>query len=492
MNLKIRKNTEYGIWIIIFVGVLIRLINIQMPLLEGVTTRQIYNAMVTKYFYEHGLNFFYPFMEIRGSDLYVQTIDAPLIPFIGAVLYHVTGGAYTEILRLISVISTAFAALLLYLLIKLISDKRKAIVAVFVFIFSPVNIFVGKSALHEMPLIICTIGAINYFLLWIKKEKFIYSLLGNLFFITAVLIKKTNFYLLLPLGYILLTRWGLRAVKKNWMLFVSLAVILAWQLWEWYLRIIYPDPRWIHFNLKYNLERIFLCYTAPDFYKKIYTDILNYALTPIGLAFCLLGFILKPQNNYIKILYVWLGAVFFFYIIMPEQLWAHAYYHIHYLPIASFFIASGFTFMIDKICDANISAFNKKRSLIIYFAIFFLVFSLRYSISFYKIPDTKKYVLSTAKHVRNIVAKDELVIAAQDNPVGLLYYSQRKGWPINFSYDHKSSVSELENLRSKGAQFLASAMKTELKENTYFWNYLKSNYKTIFEDENCIIFSLKR
>lgn len=491
MNLKIRKNTEYGIWIIILLGVLIRLINIQMPLLEGATTRQVYNAMVARNFYLHGLNFLYPFIEIRGNFPYVQSIDAPVIPYLGAVLYHIFAGAHIEILRLISVVFTALATLFLYRFAGFLSDRKTALIASFLFIFSPISIFLGKSALHEMPLIFFTICSVYYFLRWTNEERPVFSLLAGLFFILAVLVKKTSLYLLLPLGYMVFSKWKWQAFRRNWVLLVSILIVLAWQAWEWHLRAIYPDPQWVHFNLLHNLKMIQSTYALQDFYKKVYLDILNYVLTPLGLVFFLVGFFLKPENKSWRFLYFWLAAVGFFYLIMPEQFWAHAYYHIHYLPIAAFFAARGFLFVTDKGVDKFL--FGSRKMTISIFGLMYLLFSAGYARTFYRIQEDKRFVLSTAEIIKEKIPSDALIAAYLNNPVALLYYSSRKGWPRSFSQKGaKEDILIVEDLRSKGAAYLVSADRGGLEESRDFFEYLTRHYRVIFENEFCLIVDLQR
>lgn len=492
-NLNISAQiAKYAIWVIILAGIFIRLFNIGMPLLEGASTRQIYNAMVARNFYEHGLNFFYPFIEIRGDTPYVQALEAPVVPYIAAILYHFFGGAHTEILRIISIFSTAIAVFFLYHLVSFISDKSTALVAVFLFNFYPISIFTGRSAVHEMTLMAFIIAAVYYFLRWVKEERFIFSVLAGVFFILAVLIKKPCLYLLLPFAYLAFSKWKWKAIGKSYIVLIALFIVLCWQAWEWHLRAHFPDPQWIHFDLRHHLGRIIYTYTSADFYKKIYSDVVDYVLTPLGVTFFLIGVFLKTQRQTYRLLYSWLAAVVFFYLIMPEQFWAHGYYHVHYLPIASFFAASGFIFVVRQIFPERDLFSVKAKILVASFALVFLIMSVRHSLYAYIVPDSKSQVLSAAERINHIAGKDELVIVSADNPACLLYYSHRKGWPFYFMGDLADSIAKLDDFRSKGADYLASAYKVEIARNEAFWNYLRNNYEVIGEDSRFIIFDIRK
>lgn len=484
---KLRPDVDKFLLMILIAAAVIRCFNLSLPLLD---TRQAYNAMVAKNYYENGFNLFYPFMPIRGNSPFVQTLEFPIIPYVGAIFYWLIGGIHTEILRLISVFFTVLTILFLYRLANSSYDKRIAQFSVFLFAFSPISIYIGKSALYEMPMIFFIICCIYYFINWTKSERISDALLANLCFVFAVLIKKPNLYLLMPLSYLAYSKWGWNAIRKNWIAFFSLFLILTWNLWEVYLRMQFPDPQWLHFNFKYNISRIIFSYSSVDFYKKIYADSVNYVLTPLGITFLLLGLFLKPNKKIEFVLYFWLGAVILFYLIMPEQVWAHGYYHIHYLPIAAFFAAKGFQFIIKR--DYSKFYFLKPRSIMIIFGLLFILLSARYFIPFYSVPENKKFVLKTAEFVKEKIPPNELIISCVDSPATLLYYSDRKGWPVDFSYKGEEGISILEDLRTKGASYFVCAYKKELMENKEFVQYLTTYYTTIFENGFCLIVDLRK
>lgn len=474
---------------LIFLSILIRLINIGQPFLEGGVTRQIYNAMVAKHFYQEGLNILYPKIPIKGNEPFYQALELQLTPFIAAIFYRLTGGVNTTIFRLISVVFTVLAIYMLYKMLAVFFDRESALVSCFIFSFSPISIYLGRSANFEMPIIFFNIATIFYFYRWVKTERLFYALLANLAFIFAVSLKLPNLYLLLPLGFIAFSKWKWSAFSKNWMMAISLLIIGAWQGWEHHLRVIAPDKNWLHFSLAYNLQSIRECFTSLEFYKKTYNDALNYVLTPLGLIFAFIGLLLKRQNETEKILYFWLLGVLTFVVIMPEGWWAHGYYHMHYLPIAAFFVAKGFLFTIKR--DYTKFYFSNLKVLIAIFSLLFILLSARYAIPFYKESENKKYVLKTAQLVRERIKPDELIISCVDSPGVLLYYADRKGWPMEFSYRGNEAIPILEDLRLRGASYFVCAYKKELNENKEFLRYITTRYKVAFENDFCLIVDLR-
>lgn len=475
---------------IIIANILIRLIHITMPLLEGSATRQIFSAMVAKHFFEEELNILYPYLAVKGNEPFYAALEVQFIPYIAAVFYKVLNGVHTEVLRIISIIFTVLAIYALYKLIKELFDEESALVAIFLFGFSPISIYLGKSANFEMPIIFFNILTIYCFYKWVHTERILYAILANLSFVFSVLFKLPNLYLLLPLSFMGYSKWRWKFVFKNWLTIISFIIILIGQGWLHHLRIIGPDPNWAHFDLGYNIQSIRQCFTSLESYKKVYSDVLNYALTPLGLVFLIIGFLLKPENKNEKILYCWLWGVVIFYLVIPEGFVAHGYYHIHYLPIAAFFIAKAFLSIVKR--NYSKFYFADPKIITIIFALTFLLFSSRYSMPFYKVPENKKYVLKTAEYVKEKIGPNELIIASVDSPPTLLYYSNAKGWAIDFSDKGRRGIEMLEDLRRKGATYFVCAYKRELEGNKEFFKYFIDNYRVVFEDDFCLIVDLRK
>lgn len=479
------------IWIIIILAALLRLINIGQPLLEGSATRQIFSAMVAKYFYQEQMNMLYPRLFIKGVEPFYAALEIQLAPFLAAFFYKLLNGVYSEVLRIISVSFTVLSIYFLYnLIVEIFNNKKLALITTFIFSFSPISIYLGRSANFEMHIIFFNIATIFYFYKWVKNERLIYAALANLAFIFAVSLKVPNIYLLVPLGFLAFSKWRWRAFSKNWMMAISFLIIIAVQGWLQYLRTIGPDKNWLHFSLAYNLQSIRECFTSLEFYKKTYNDALNYVLTPLGLTFAAVGLLLKREDEGERILLFWLLGVLMFYAVMPEGLWAHGYYHMHYLPILAFFASKGFLHIIEK--DRLKPNFPNPRTSIVIFGLLFLLLSARYSIPFYIIPENKRHILKTAGYVKMKVSPNELIISCVDSPATLLYYSERRGWTIDFSDKGANGITILEDLRSRGAAYFACAYKKELEVNKEFMRYLITHYKVILENQFCLIVDLRK
>ena len=210
--------------------------------------------------------------------------------------------------------------------------------------------------------------------------------------------------------------------------------------------------------------------------KKVYTDALHYVLTPLGLTFFLIGGCLKRLGRE-WFLAFWLLAVFVFYLLLPETVGVHSYYHIHYLPVACFWIARSYhTF--SRIMDKP--AF---KPLLTSLGVVFLLLCGRYAIPFYWVPEQKRYIMKTAQEIQTRVPKGALIVASSDSPAAFLYYCDRKGWARDFSDRGDRAIPMLEEYRRLGARYFVSAHQEDLKSNGDFIKYARARYKTLYEDD---------
>jgi len=74
-----------------FMGVALRLVEIQQPFVDAWSWRQADVAMIAENFYQHGFNIFYPQINWTGpAPGYVGT-EFPVVAFIAALLYLIFG-----------------------------------------------------------------------------------------------------------------------------------------------------------------------------------------------------------------------------------------------------------------------------------------------------------------------------------------------------------------------------------------------------------------
>lgn len=477
-------------WLIVALNIFIRFIHLDMPLLEGSGTRQAQNAMAATYLYEEHFSLFYPKIPLSGPLDYYHALEIQWIPYVVAVFYKLFDNVYPFFFRIISIVFTLFTLIILFQWFSKFTSRSFALFGIGIFGLSPISIYLGRSAQYEMPIIFFSIATLYGFYLWVQTDriKFLYLSCLSLFFATTL--KIPTLYLLLPITYMMFKKFsGWRAFQKHIPLWISLVVIISVQFWLHHLRTLGDNGTLQHFNLTYNLERMRLMATSADFYKNIYHQSLNYVLTPVGFILFPLGLSLKKIHRDETLFYLWLLGVGIFYILMPEQFGVHGYYHIHYLPIAAFFMIKPLIHLYQWSL-IHPSPFNASMSLKVLIGIF-LICSMRYAMPFFKIPENKKYTLKTAEIAKQYVPQNSYIIASVDSPDTLLYYTKRKGWPFDFAFrTTEKNIQNLEAFRQKGAEYVVISNKQEVEENVNFIHYLKKNYIVIYENKFCLIVKL--
>lgn len=498
--------------IIIFLGTLLRMINLNQPLLEGASTRQVQTAMIARNFYNHGFNLFYPQIEGYGGDNpgYVMQ-EFYIIPFIAALFYKLLGGVHEWVLRLLSVFSYIMATIMIYKLASYYFNKKIGVISAFLFSISPLSIYLGRAVHPEMAMIFFNMSAIYFFSKWIDEGKFHYGFLAAFAFVFAVLLKVPNLYLLLPLTVIAYMRFGVGMFKMGrlWIfLIISSIPIILFNYHQYLVRMTFPNDSMDNFKIASALNNIKIYLFgnfAKTFYKKVYEDMMTYTLTPIGFTLFLIGLMLKPKEKRQYILYIWMGAVIIFFMIMPGQC-MQGYYHMHFLPIACIFIAQ-FLYVLNEVHINRYMLFTKSFTVIL-FAVIALGIVTRYAVPYYKVPENFLYVVEAGKAVDRLTEKDALVLCSIENGPDLLYYSNRKGWPFmidmklerkldemrgldtsNKSYD---PIEVLEQLKKRGATYFVSAsVGNEFLRDKDFSGYMFKNYKVLTKNSKFIIFDLK-
>lgn len=494
--------------IIILLGTFVRMINLTQPLLEGASTRQVETAMIARNFYNHGFKLFYPQIDVFGNDNpgYLMQ-EFYIIPFIAALFYKLLGGINEWILRLISVFSYIVASIMIYKLAAYCFNRKVGVIATLCLTISPLSIYLGRAVHPEMAIIFFNATAIYSFLRWIEKRKLSYGVATAVSFTMAVLLKIPNLYLILPLLFIGIMSQDKSTFKSAqfWLLsLIGFIVIGAFNFHQHLVRVAYPNAAVTNFDMNTILHYIKVYLAKKEFYKKIYEDLVNYTLTPIGTTLFILGLMLKLETRREWLFYIWILSIGIFFLLMPAQC-IQGYYQIHLLPAASIIMGKIiYQFSASQFFNNRFLKKNVFGALLL-MSVFLVVF--RYSYAYYRVPENFRYVVETGKAIDNLVEKNALVIASIENGPDLIYYSNRKGWPfminraqiraqeIEWGEDLSGRIDDpilyLEYLRTRNASYFASASMKEFLSNKEFSTYMFTNYKIIKRTPNFIIFDIK-
>lgn len=508
-SLKLKNNYIILLTVIVLSGACIRLINFTQPLLEGSPSKQITTAMIAKNYYARGFKLLYPQADGFGDKPGYLPQEFYILPFIAALFYKLSGGTYEYILRFLSVISYILATIMLYKLVAYYFNKKIGLISAFCFSISPLSIYLGRAVHQEMLITFFNMATIYFFSRWVYDKKRYFGIISIFMFTIAVLLKIPNLYLLSPLLFIAFTKFGFGLVKelRLWFfLIVSFIPVLIFNYHQYLVRIAFPNTAMDNFKIEMILKYMKIYLSEKMFYKKVFEDMTTYTLTPIGFTLFLMGLLLKFKEKRQWVFYIWMISVIIFFLIMPAQS-IQGYYQMHFLPIACIFIAQ-FLFYLNEsdIYRHSIFGFGKNFTAAI-FILIILAIVVRYVYPYYRVPDNFRYVVETGRAIDRLTEKDTLVIASMENSIGLLYYSNRKGWGLAINkeavreeevrlgeiYDPivYNPIEYLEFLRSKGADYFASASMKEFMGHKEFSKYMFDNYKILLRTSNYIIFDIR-
>ncbi len=142
--------------LLLFFGMYTRMLYLSSPLLDTHSWRQTQTAMFARNFYRNGMNIFKPQIDWDGARPGYIESEFQLYPFTVAVVYKIFG-LDEKYGRLVAVLFFAGSMILLYLFAGLFLGEWGALLTLFFFVISPLNVFFSRSFMPESPMLFFSI-----------------------------------------------------------------------------------------------------------------------------------------------------------------------------------------------------------------------------------------------------------------------------------------------------------------------------------------------
>lgn len=480
------------VFLIFFLAVAIRFVNITMPILEGTAMRQAQTAMIARNFYKEGINMLYPKADHFGSSAGYLVLEFPLMNTIVSFGYMLLGGVYEWIARLLSILFFCAAAYFLFSITRKIFNKEIALWTLVVFGFSPLSIIFSRAFMPDFEMLFLSLAALYFFLNFYMGDKYSNFWISGVFLSLALLIKPHSFYIFIPLLYLI---WKKQKHKlffnyRNWLyLIITMLPAILWYLHGSQMHSKFTQEQ------AYNYQLLNWFNPKELINSKLYLEVIKiYAgilLTPMGLVLFLMGLFIKTKGRE-NFIWAWLAGAGLYLFAFITHIW-EPYYHLNILPIASIFIARAIIFIKQKIKRSFLNYALVGVSLLI----LFFPFWLRYTAYAYIVPRGYRYIPETGKRVQAISKESDLVIVSAAGGVQGLYFCDRKGWefllPVTDEAATAKAIERLESLRKAGAKFFVATVIKDFNESRFFKEYLFKNYRLIeHKPDKYIIFSLDK
>jgi len=495
---------EWGILaVVVLWGIAMRLYGINQPLVESHQVRQAQTAMMARNLSEDHMNIFRTRLDVFGNVPGYIILEFPLMHGITALLYYLFG-VHEIIGRLVSVVFSAGAMLLMYGLARQFLSAVGAFGALFLYVFSPMNIFFSRAFMPESSMMFFILGSLYYFLKWLDKQAFRLYLTSVIFAALACLTKPTAALIFAPIftAWFIRDKWGLFRRFDFWLyMFLAALPLILWGVYANNFNANIPYPTFSYGDSWVEVLRargVTKHWFSPRFYTFVGGSIAFLLLTPLGFLGTVSGALCAFGKNRSKILYSWLGAVIlYFFILAGPNSW-HIYYQLPLLPVAAIF----FGFTLEGVLNKYqaVKAMFKNRSLAWITVGILVITVVGYALGYlkffkYMYSDRMPYVLEVSEIIKKNTPGKRFIL---DNESGLLitvisYHSHSKALPFLVN---DSAVQNLENLRTLGATTFV-AMETaygscvqSTRENKAFWDYLNRKYKLLALTDHYFIFDL--
>jgi Dolichyl-phosphate-mannose-protein mannosyltransferase len=477
--------SKWTLVIIVLMAVIVRLIEVGQPFVDPWSWRQSDVAAIARNFFENGFHFSRPQIDWAGdAPGYVGT-EFPILPFVAALCYKVTG-VQEWIGRIQGVLIFGASLPFFFLLVRRIFGEVAAGWATCFYAFAPLGIVASRAFMPDVPSLCLALAGMYFFLVWIVENEWRSLITSAVVISIAFLIKLPTAVIGVPLLYLAVAAvydrrtssgqggalskppsdddksedGGLEAAAP-WT-DVLKRVLTSWELWLFALITLVPSAVW-YWHAHWVAETFYPHHffggggsriMHAGWYWKIAEQTVLSSLTPVLFTLAVLGAFVAPRGKYTRIFHWWLGAmgVFIFFVGWGNR---HQWYQLPLVPIAAIFAGCA--------CQWLASWLKTYRPA---WGLAAVLLTAVFGISSYHC--VRPFYRPAAAGLRNLglelkeaTTANALIIAADGGDPTVFYYAHRKGWHFledgiyqGNPLDSAQLIANLEKLQSRGATHL--------------------------------------
>jgi hypothetical protein len=454
--------SDIRFWIFLFF--IIRLIGItNAPLETGHNWRQSFTNMVARNYYDNGLHFLYPQIDMAGEKTGIVASEFPFFNFLIYLFSKVFGYAHWYG-RLINLVVSSVGIFYFFKLIKEVVNSKVAFNATIVLLVSIWFAFSRKSMPDTFSVALVIIG-LYYGYKYMKQNNF-WSLL--LFFIFSTLgmlckIPALSLFSVLAIVPFVKSIQIQRRLILSFVAFLSVSIVLIWYYyWVPFLLTTYQFQLFFPKRIMEGINEI-LPY-IPEALKKFYFDSTN---SYVAFVCCLAGilFFLKSKEIWIKVAIAIISAVFLIFIIKTGAVFPfHSYYIIPFTPVMALIIGY---FLVQLP--------SKYRIVLLFLIIIEAVGNQNHD---FFIKESELYRLSLDQITTKNIQKSDLIIINGGQSPQTMYFAHKKGWSVeNRDLKRPYFIDSLANLGAKYLVINQTDEKLEFHQfdlkykDSHFWIY---------------------
>lgn len=389
-----KVNNFIVLLVIVMGGFLVRTYRIDNPIADWHSWRQADTAAVTRNFFKFGVDVLHP----RYDDLSAvsERGDNPQgyrfveFPIFNLIHYTLTALFPFKPLeywgRMTSILASLMSAVFIYLIVKNHSSQKTALLASFLYLFLPYNIYFTRVILPD-PLMVTFFLAALY--AHDTRHKIASVVLGSL----AILIKPVAIFFLLPILF-----------SNFWWGLTMLLPFGLWRLWSFFYPEGVPASLWL---LNGNGIRF-----KGAFFEWIFGERLGSLILGKWGVF---PFVLGVSS--MSVFWSWVvGALLYLFTFATGNV-QHDYYQIPIIPIVVILIALG---------SAQFATTLYKKAIVLVCLLFMLAFGWYQIRGDYQINNWS--IVHAGQAADKLLPKDAVVIAPYNGDTAFLYQTNRRGF----------------------------------------------------------------
>lgn len=482
-----RRTSHIAIVVSIAV-VAIRLIAINQPFIGDWSWRQSDVAAIARNYFHGGFDFARPQIDWAGDQPGYVGTEFPVLPFAAALCYKIVG-VHEWVGRVQAVLFFALSLPFFFLFVRGILAPVGAIWALVLYGLAPLSVMTSRCFIPDMPSLALSIIGLYFFARWLKSEPepradLTAFVLAAITISLSILIKLPSAIIGAPLAALAVAavydrrdqrRFGAHRAPLQLFVFALMALLPAaiwyWHAWQISLQF-YP----YHFFGSGGVKIMPLTW-----YWRIAKELPMLTLSPICFVLFVIGLITTwsndEQRRRAQPFYWWLVAMILFIVIVGYGN-RHPWYRLPLVPIAAVFAGSACEFIAARMPSLALRVVSSIA--LVASLVFFSFISLR---DLYEPASAPLWEASLT--IKDITPENALIAAADNGDPTIFYYGERKGWHLlqkNGIYygdpaDDESAISNLRELREKGANYLVFSSNTMWFLDVYpeFREYVHAN-----------------
>ncbi len=317
--------------LILALGAILRLVNLNAPPLDFHPTRQLRNSLVARSIYYELLPNADPRRRAQALSFEraVGQYEPPITESIVGFTFLLSGGESFAVPRVYGTLFWLLAGIALFDLGRRISSPAASLISVAYFLVLPFAVQASRSFQPD-PLMTASLVVGIYFLYrWMEQPTWRWAILGALFAGFAVLVKIVIVFLVLGAAIaIVLAALG-RSFWRSRQVWV-MAALMAAPATGYY--VLGHPGRSTEYFISWTVDLIKLITSAH-----FYADWLGFVGSLLGLTVLFLslaGMALAPARARWLLIGLWAGYVLYG-LTLPFQMLTHSYYHVQLVPVVA-------------------------------------------------------------------------------------------------------------------------------------------------------------